>query len=270
MSDTFPRIPGRTPEDRVESPAPPPPAPPPPPPQVPGTAGPYRPDSPYLPPQPTVAGLAIASLVLGILWMWWIGSLLAVIFGHVALGQIKRSHGWKTGRGMAIAGVVLGWLGLATLAIVLVAAIVAGEGDEGDESGDVREAVQDTSEDTTSVLDGEYRYEWTLDQLVAAGVPAENVRQFDMAGVYTWNLDGGELVFTSEFADGRTVACGGTYTSSDDAIALRLESPCPLYHFTASWMLTDDKLVMSDTLLNGDTVPDVEVWLAGKPWTRTG
>ncbi|MGH7703636.1 MAG: DUF4190 domain-containing protein, partial [Gemmatimonadales bacterium] len=30
------------------------------------------------------SGLAIASLVLGILWLGWVGSLLAVIFGHSA------------------------------------------------------------------------------------------------------------------------------------------------------------------------------------------
>lgn len=224
--------------------------------------GPYRPEPTYVPPQPTVAGLAIASLVLAILWIWWIGSLLAVIFGHVALSQIKRSHGWKTGRGMAMAGVVLGWVGLAMLAIVLVAAIVAGDGDSVDTS--------DPVEDGASVLDGEYRYEWTLDELVAAGVPEETVRQFDMAGVYTWNLDGGQLVFTSEFPDGSTVACVGTYQVAGDDVALSLRSPCPPYHFTATWALTNDHLVMFNTLLDGESVPAVEVWMAQKPWTRIG
>src|SRR5205823_14978879 len=61
------------------------------------------------------SGLAIASMVLGIVWVFWVGSLLAVIFGHVALSQIKRSVGTLGGRGMAIAGLVLGYLGLATL-----------------------------------------------------------------------------------------------------------------------------------------------------------
>jgi hypothetical protein len=65
------------------------------------------------------SGLAVASLVLGILWILWVGSVLAVIFGHVALSQIKRSYGALTGRGMAIAGLVLGYLGLATLALVI-------------------------------------------------------------------------------------------------------------------------------------------------------
>jgi hypothetical protein len=59
-------------------------------------------------------GFAIASMVLGILWIWWIGSILAVIFGHVALGQIARQN--QSGRGMAIAGLVLGYIGLLLLA----------------------------------------------------------------------------------------------------------------------------------------------------------
>jgi hypothetical protein len=73
--------------------------------------------------QATTNGLAIASMVLGILWLYWIGSILALVFGYVAKGQIDRSAGRQTGRGMAVAGIVLGWIGVAALAIVIVAAI---------------------------------------------------------------------------------------------------------------------------------------------------
>jgi hypothetical protein len=38
-------------------------------------------------------GLAIAGLVLGILWFYWIGSVLALIFGYVSKGQIDSSDG---------------------------------------------------------------------------------------------------------------------------------------------------------------------------------
>jgi hypothetical protein len=67
-------------------------------------------------------GLAVAGMVLGIVWVYWIGSILAVIFGHVALSQIKKNPGQYSGRGMAIAAVVLGWIGVAILIIVLLAA----------------------------------------------------------------------------------------------------------------------------------------------------
>jgi hypothetical protein len=61
--------------------------------------------------------------VLGILWVFWIGSILAVVFGHVALSQIKRSMGAVRVRGLAVAGLVLGYLGVAMLALFIVAAI---------------------------------------------------------------------------------------------------------------------------------------------------
>ncbi len=64
------------------------------------------------------SGLAISSLILGILFMYGIGSILALIFGYRARGEIDRSGGNLEGRGMATAGIVLGWIGLA-LAIVI-------------------------------------------------------------------------------------------------------------------------------------------------------
>jgi hypothetical protein len=64
-------------------------------------------------------GFAIASLVLGIVNMG-IGSILALIFGYKAKREIDESHGLQTGRGLAVAGIVLGWVGLAMLAIWLL------------------------------------------------------------------------------------------------------------------------------------------------------
>jgi hypothetical protein len=69
-------------------------------------------------------GLAIASVVLAVLWMWWVGSLAAVILGHTALRQIERSGGAQTGRAVALAGIALGYFGLtALLAVILFSAI---------------------------------------------------------------------------------------------------------------------------------------------------
>jgi hypothetical protein len=66
-------------------------------------------------------GLAIAAMVLGILWVYWIGSILALVFGYVAKGQINASGGQQGGRGMAIAGIVLGWVGIGFLCIGVIA-----------------------------------------------------------------------------------------------------------------------------------------------------
>jgi hypothetical protein len=68
--------------------------------------------------------MAIASMVLGILWLYWIGSILALIFGYVAKSKIDRSGGRESGRGMAIAGIVLGWIGVGILAILLALVVI--------------------------------------------------------------------------------------------------------------------------------------------------
>lgn len=74
-----------------------------------------RAEGPYSspPPQqrPQTNGMAVASLVLGILWLCSLGSIAAIILGHAALHQINRSG--AAGRGIAIAGLVLGYVGLA-------------------------------------------------------------------------------------------------------------------------------------------------------------
>ncbi len=71
-------------------------------------------------------GLAIAALVLSLFWLCGLGSLLAVIFGFVALGQIKRLGG--SGRGLAIAGIAIGFVGL--IAVVVVGVFLAVAADE--------------------------------------------------------------------------------------------------------------------------------------------
>jgi len=63
-------------------------------------------------------GFAIASMVLGIVWIYWIGSILAVIFGFIAYSQIKERQ--QGGRGMATAGLILGFIGIGTLVLVIL------------------------------------------------------------------------------------------------------------------------------------------------------
>lgn len=62
------------------------------------------------PPARRTNGLAVASLVTGLTGFLTCGftSILAVIFGHVALGQIRRDH--TDGKGMAVGGLALGWV----------------------------------------------------------------------------------------------------------------------------------------------------------------
>jgi hypothetical protein len=64
--------------------------------------------------------MAVASLVLGILWIYWIGSVLALIFGYIARQQIEQHQGMQGGRGMATAGIVLGWIGVGFLVLFVL------------------------------------------------------------------------------------------------------------------------------------------------------
>jgi hypothetical protein len=79
--------------------------------------------------QPYIArktnGFAIAALILGVLWFYWVGSVLALVFGYVGKSQIDKSGGTQDGRGLAIAGIVLGWIGVAVL-IIFIIAVAAG------------------------------------------------------------------------------------------------------------------------------------------------
>jgi Domain of unknown function (DUF4190) len=67
--------------------------------------------------------LAIASLVMGIIWLFGLGSLLAIILGTIALTQISRFPGRLEGKGLAIAGMVLGVLGLWLFAILILTGV---------------------------------------------------------------------------------------------------------------------------------------------------
>jgi hypothetical protein len=69
-------------------------------------------------PAPTTNGLAIASLVFSIVSLLGLGSILAIIFGFVARGQIARSGGRQKGGGLALAGIIIGFV---TLFFVLLA-----------------------------------------------------------------------------------------------------------------------------------------------------
>jgi type IV pilus assembly protein PilA len=77
-----------------------------------------------LAPQKT-SGMAIASLIFGILFLFFPLSIPAVVFGHIALSQIKKSAGRLGGRGIAIAGLVLGYLGIAMIPLILIIAAIA-------------------------------------------------------------------------------------------------------------------------------------------------
>lgn len=85
--------------------------------------------TPYAAPPPT-SSMALISLIAGILGLTLIpivGSIVAVITGPMAKREITQSAGALGGEGLATAGIILGWIGIALtiLGLCTVGAIFA-------------------------------------------------------------------------------------------------------------------------------------------------
>src|SRR3954464_14759079 len=85
----------------------------------------YGPPNPYGPSQSS--GSATASLVLGICGFVVcpvVCSVLAIVFAHQAYREIDASGGRIGGRGLAQAGLILGWIGVALCVLALLFFVV--------------------------------------------------------------------------------------------------------------------------------------------------
>ena len=89
-------------------------------------------DEPVLTPTPTQVAspqtntLAVISLVCGLLGLFTsffiplLMQLAAIVCGHIARGQIRRSDNTQTGAGVALAGLILGYVGIVLGLIVIL------------------------------------------------------------------------------------------------------------------------------------------------------
>jgi type IV pilus assembly protein PilA len=71
------------------------------------------------------SGKAIATLVFGLLFFVPFAFVAAVLFGHLGLSEIRRSAGRLKGDGLAIAGLVLGYMWVVSIPIMLIIAAIA-------------------------------------------------------------------------------------------------------------------------------------------------
>ena len=72
------------------------------------------------------SSLAVWSLVLGILGLLcfsFLAGVPAIICGHMGRSRIKDSQGALKGDGMALAGMIMGYIGIAIFVLGIVAAI---------------------------------------------------------------------------------------------------------------------------------------------------
>ncbi|WP_254773799.1 DUF4190 domain-containing protein [Microbacterium sp. cf046] len=66
----------------------------------------------------TLAIVSLVSSLVGIFIIPFLGSLAGIITGHMSLGQIKRTG--EQGRGLALAGTILGYVGLGFIVLGLI------------------------------------------------------------------------------------------------------------------------------------------------------
>lgn len=76
---------------------------------------------------PITNGKAVASLILGLLSfvLSLFTGIPAIILGHISRTEIRKSAGRMTGDGMALAGLILGYISVAWIPIVLIIAAIA-------------------------------------------------------------------------------------------------------------------------------------------------
>jgi type II secretory pathway pseudopilin PulG len=71
------------------------------------------------------SGKAIGSLICGLLFFIPFLFVAAIVFGHLALSEIRKSGGRLKGEGLAIAGLVFGYIWIVAVPIVLIIAAIA-------------------------------------------------------------------------------------------------------------------------------------------------
>ncbi len=145
--------------------------------------GAQAPVSPVAPPPPVsgpiaaqqTSGKAIASLILGIINVFPL-SVIAIILGHLSLSEIKKSAGRLKGQGLAIAGLILGYLGLVAIPFIVIVAAIAIPNllrakiaaNEASAAGNVRNLI--TAEITYSTLHPQTGFTCSLSDLSSAGL----------------------------------------------------------------------------------------------------
>ena len=78
--------------------------------------------------EPQTDGKAIGSLVCGIASVTIfsiIAGIPAIILGHISRSEIRKSEGWLKGEGLALAGLIMGYISLAIIPLILIIAAIA-------------------------------------------------------------------------------------------------------------------------------------------------
>jgi len=144
-----------------------------------GQERPYQP----APAGPPTSGMAVTSMIFGILGFFCGTGLIGAILGHLASRRIKRANGALGGAGFALTGIITGWLSLvfALLAVGSYVAMFMAFSKMGDFSS---ERLVQGIEFTSLEVFGESLYEYVYNDAIDA-----NIVGFPRAGQYTNSCD---------------------------------------------------------------------------------
>jgi hypothetical protein len=120
----------------------------------------------------------VASLICGCLSFIFPAAIAAIILGHISRSEIRKSSGRLTGSGMALAGLVFGYLGVSFVPILIIAAIAIPNLLRARIAANEASAVQvirtiNVAELAYAANHPDIRYTCSLEDLKSAGLPGD-------------------------------------------------------------------------------------------------
>ncbi len=124
------------------------------------------------------AGLAITALVVGIISLvtcggLGVGAIAAIVCGHLALSSIGKSGGLLGGRGMALSGLIMGYVSIVGMGVMMMVAVSGSAMSKMAEKGQITKGISTARQLAIGIrlyaADHEGKYPATLEELVAAG-----------------------------------------------------------------------------------------------------
>ncbi len=127
---------------------------------------------------PETSGKAIASLICGLLSFIFPAAIAAIILGHISRSEIRKSGGRLTGSGVALTGLVFGYIGVSFVPILVIAAIAIPNLLRARIAANEASAVQvvrtiNVAEVAYSNNHPDIRYTCSLEDLKSAGLPGD-------------------------------------------------------------------------------------------------
>jgi hypothetical protein len=177
------------------------------------------------PPVTKTDGKAVASLIFGILSvtiLWIVAGIPAIIFGHVSRAAIRRSAGELKGSGMALAGLIMGYLSVAAIPFILIIATISIPSLLRSRQAERESAaVANLRTINTAELSYEYSHKGiygTIPQLIADGLLFDGYANGQDMGGYTFSVTVSKSDYLATATPTSTAAGRYGYLSTSDAV----------------------------------------------------